>query len=273
VVEMKIAVCGKGGTGKSTVVALLASGFKEKGMGVIIIDSDESNSGLHWMLGFARRPSPLMDFVGGKKEVQGKMIAMFTRGQSEPEMSILLQDVIRMEDIPEDYMVQVDGKRLIAIGKIIQSLEGCACPMGAVSREFLKKLRLSRNDIAIADMEAGIEHFGHGVESSIDAVIAVIEPSLESINLAEKIGSLTSEAGANFAGVVVNKVSSENIYEKMKGELDKRRLPILGEIPFCEEIVEACLQGQPVDMAYSGSKVTEIIERLQTMSGVWEGTK
>jgi CO dehydrogenase maturation factor len=45
-------------------------------------------------------------------------------------------------------------------------------------------------------MEAGIEHFGHGVESSIDAVIAVIEPSLESINLAEKIGSLTSEAGA-----------------------------------------------------------------------------
>jgi nucleoside-triphosphatase THEP1 len=42
VVEMKIAVCGKGGKGKSTVVALLASGFKEKGMGVIIIDSEES---------------------------------------------------------------------------------------------------------------------------------------------------------------------------------------------------------------------------------------
>jgi CO dehydrogenase maturation factor len=240
VVEMKIAVCGKGGTGKSTVVALLASGFKEKGMGVIIIDSDESNSGLHWMLGLDRRPSPLMDFVGGKKEVQGKMIAMFSRGQSEPEMSILLQDVIRMEDIPEDYMVQVDGKRLITIGKIEQSLEGCACPMGAVSREFLKKLRLCTNEIAIVDMEAGIEHFGRGVEST------------------------------NFAGVVVNKVSSDNIYEKIREELEKKRLPILGKIQFSKRIVGACLQGQPIRLADSGGEVMEIIERLQTMSGVWK---
>ena len=269
---MKITVCGKGGTGKSTVVALLASGFKEKGMGVIIIDSDESNSGLHWMLGLDRRPRPLMDFVGGKKEIQGKMIAMFSRGQSEPEMSVLLQDVIRLEDIPEDYMVQVDGKRLITIGKIEQSLEGCACPMGTVSREFLKKLRLGTNEIAIVDMEAGIEHFGRGVESSIDTVIAVIESSLESINLAEKIGSLTSGAGANFAGVVVNKVSSDNIYEKIRKELEKKRLPMLGKIQFSERIVGACLQGQPIELADSEDETMEIIERLQTMLGISEKT-
>ena len=264
---MKIAICGKGGTGKSTVVALLARGFKEMGMGAIIIDSDESNSGLHWMLGLDRRPSPLMDFVGGKKKIQGKMIAMFSRGQSEPEMSVLLQDVIHMEDIPADYIVEGDGERLITIGKIKQSLEGCACPMGALSREFLKKLHLGTNEIAIVDMEAGIEHFGRGVESSIDAVIAVIEPSLESINLAEKIGSLTLGAGANFVGIVVNKVSSENIYEKIKGELEKRRLPILGNIPFSEGIVEACLQGQPVELAYSRDEAMKIIEKLQTILG------
>jgi CO dehydrogenase maturation factor len=44
--EMKIAVCGKGGTGKSTVVALFACAFRKIGMKVTVIDSDESNSGL-----------------------------------------------------------------------------------------------------------------------------------------------------------------------------------------------------------------------------------
>ena len=64
-------------------------------------------------------------------------------------------------------MLEKDGIRLVAIGKILQSLEGCACPMGVLSREFLKKLRLKDKEITIVDMEAGVEHFGRGVETSI----------------------------------------------------------------------------------------------------------
>ncbi len=264
---MKTCVCGKGGSGKSTVVALLAGEFKKVSMRVTVIDSDESNSGLHWMLGLERPPRPLMDFVGGKKNIQSQMLARFRDDQPEPEMSILLQDTICIEDVPEDYRVENDETRLIAIGKIKQSLEGCACPMGVLSREFLKKLRLSDNEIAIVDMEAGIEHFGRGVENSVDTVIAVIEPSLESINLAEKIGDLTSGAGANFAGVVMNKVSSNKTYEKMSEELEKRRLPVLGKIPFSEGIVDACLQGQPVDLSHSGDQAMKIVKKLQTILG------
>jgi CO dehydrogenase maturation factor len=46
----------------------------------------------------------------------------------------------------------------VSIGKILQSLEGCACPMGVLSREFLKKLYLNENTVAVVDMEAGVEH-------------------------------------------------------------------------------------------------------------------
>jgi len=265
---MKIAVCGKGGTGKSTVVALLSNEFKKGGMRVIVVDSDESNSGLYWMLGLDKQPNPLMDFVGGKKDVQGKMLARFSSGQSEPEMSILRRDDIHMEDIPADYMAEGDGKQLITIGKIKQSLEGCACPMGVLSREFLGKLRLSRDEIVFVDMEAGIEHFGRGLETSLDAVIAVVEPSLESINLAEKINDLASSAGANFAGVVLNKVGSVDTYKNLKKELDKRGLPLLGKIPFSEGIIDACLQGQPMESAYSGGEAFKITEKLQSILGL-----
>lgn len=149
---MKIAVCGKGGTGKSTVVVLLAGELKKSGMQVVIVDSDESNSGLYWMLGLAKRPNPLMDFVGGKKEIQGKMRPRLSEGQPEPKMSIMLQDTIKIEDIPNDYIVKDDQKKLITIGKIQQSLEGCACPMGVLSREFLKKLSLVNKEIVIIEI-------------------------------------------------------------------------------------------------------------------------
>ncbi|MDY6853196.1 MAG: hypothetical protein SWO11_00595 [Thermodesulfobacteriota bacterium] len=54
----------------------------------------------------------------------------------------------------------------------------------------------------------------------------------------------------------------------MKGELEKRRLPILGKIPFSKVIAEACLQGQPIDLADSKDETMKIIERLQTMLGI-----
>ncbi len=48
---MKIAVCGKGGSGKSTFTALLAKEFAVRGKKVLVIDSDESNYGLHLQRG------------------------------------------------------------------------------------------------------------------------------------------------------------------------------------------------------------------------------
>ena len=43
-------------------------------------------------------------------------------------------------------------------------MEGCACPMGVVSKEFIKKLKLNDQEVLIVGIEAGIKHFGKGVE-------------------------------------------------------------------------------------------------------------
>ena len=54
-IEMKLAVCGKGGCGKSTVTSLLAKALARRGKEILVIDSDESNYGLHRQLGMKLR--------------------------------------------------------------------------------------------------------------------------------------------------------------------------------------------------------------------------
>ncbi len=244
---MKICVCGKGGSGKSTVVSVLARAFAREGKDVIVLDSDESNTGLFWMLGLNMPPKPLMDFVGGKKHVQKKMAARFSKGEKEPMMPVLEMEKITSASIPSGYIVDGNGIKMVSTGKIHHALDGCACPMGAVTREFLKKFYLDENEVMLVDTEAGIEHFGRGVEAGVDCVISVVEPSLESIQLAKKTMELSVSTGAVFSGAILNKVSSQDQKEQITTRLNELCVPIIGIIEFQAAIQSACLEEKKVD--------------------------
>ena len=230
---MKISVCGKGGSGKSALTTLLANQAISRGFGVIVVDSDESNSGLFKMLGFEIPPVPLMELVGGKKKLREQM--------SHP--NVLAESHFSIKEIPSRHLIRRNGLALVSIGKILQALEGCACPMGVLNREFLKKLRLGEKEIAIIDMEAGVEHFGRGIDEGIDRVLLVVEPSFESIAVAEKIKGLAS--GLDKAVLaVLNKIESERIALKLEGEIRTRDIEVIGIIPNDPLVFEACLEGR-----------------------------
>jgi CO dehydrogenase maturation factor len=230
---VKISVCGKGGSGKSTIVTLLANEATGRGYRVLVVDSDESNSGLFRMLGFDRLPIPLMELVGGKAGLKQKM------GQP----NVLSETQLRTAQIPEHHLLKKDGLSLVSIGKIMQSLEGCACPMGVLSREFLKKLTLETGELAIVDMEAGVEHFGRGVETSIDSILIVVEPPLESINVGQKIHELASGIGIKNVWAIMNKVPSDDIGARLEVELSKRNIPVAGCIHFDAGVFSSSMEG------------------------------
>jgi CO dehydrogenase maturation factor len=249
---MKISVCGKGGSGKSTIVTLLANEAASRGYHVLVVDSDESNSGLFRMLGFDRLPVPLMELVGGKAGLKQKM------GQP----NVLSETRIQTAHIPEQHLLKKDSLSLVAIGKILQSLEGCACPMGVLSREFLKKLTLGIDELAIVDMEAGVEHFGRGVETSIDSILIVVEPPLESVNVGQKIHELASGIGIKNVWAIMNKVPSDEIGARLETELNKRNIPVAGCIHFDPEVFSSSMEGSvPTD----GKAIDEIKDILDLL--------
>jgi CO dehydrogenase maturation factor len=239
--------------------------MRARGLGVLVVDSDESNPGLYRMLGLNKRPSPLLELVGGKKNV----FPTFAEDAS-PSKSVLAQDTILPADLPAQYVEETDGIRLVCIGKILQALEGCACPMGALSREFLKRLRLPEGEVAIVDMEAGIEHFGRGIETSVDAVLIVVEPSFDSMELAAKIQTLAHGVGTSDVHAVLNKIPSEEVGGQLADALRARGVGVVGSIGYDTDVHASSLEGRSLPGARAVAQVGEIAEALLSGEGVAE---
>ena len=186
---MKISVCGKGGCGKSTIVTLLARELAARGEEVLIVDADESNYGLHRHLGM-EKPEDFMEYVGGK--------AGFLQSRGADPQAFLNQyfkGPWTLSNIPEKYRTEKDGIKLMCSGKIQAVGEGCACPFHSVLKAFIAHLQLADHQVAILDMEAGIEHFGRGIDSEMDLLFMVLDPSYESIQLAKKIAVMAAAIG------------------------------------------------------------------------------
>ncbi len=257
---MKICITGKGGCGKSMVAVLMSKLLAARGYSVLLVDADESNLGLQRLLGMEHEPRPLLEYLGGKPALQKKMIDAFKQATGEPQMVILPQASISLSDLPPDYIANVDGIRVLQIGKIEHPMEGCACPMGALARDFLGKLILGDREVVITDHEAGLEHFGRGVESGVDLVLIIVDPSYESVLLAEKIGSMAKGFGVRTL-VVLNRVTPD-VIDEMKRELGKRGMEVSGSIGYDPEVFRACLKGEPLNASLAKKDMAALIDAI-----------
>jgi len=241
---MKILVCGKGGCGKSTIVTLLAKEMALRNNKVLVIDSDESNIGLHSRLGM-EKPSDFMNYFGGKKLLFEKTKEMKNKW--------------RLGDLPKDYLTKKGNIQLLSMGKIYQFGEGCACPINALSSKFLEVLDLRDGEFLIADTDAGIEHFGRGVEKGVDILLVIVDPSRESILLANKVSELGQQADKPVY-YIFNRISDQETQDLLMNSMDRER--VIAVIPENKEIFISGLAGNEFNMEVEGIK--EIADMLES---------
>jgi len=241
---MKILICGKGGCGKSTIVALLAKELAIRKNKVLVIDSDESNIGLHSRLG-VQKPEDFMNYFGGKK-------VLFEKTKE-------LKDKWRLDDLPRDYLTEKGNIQLLSMGKIYQFGEGCACPINALSSKFLEILDLGDEEFLIADTDAGIEHFGRGVEKGVDILFIVIDPSRESILLAEKVSELGRQVDKPVY-YILNRIADQETEEFLLNSIDREK--VIAIIPENKEIFISGLAGNEFNIDVKG--ISEIADMLES---------
>ena len=115
----KIAVCGKGGVGKSTMVTLMAKALVSLNYSVLVLDTDESNPGLYRSLGFDKTPKPLYSL----------MSRFSYREQPEEDTQWIMLPEIKVTDIPPDLYSSAKRYQVSDGGKDRRPLSGmCLLP-------------------------------------------------------------------------------------------------------------------------------------------------
>ncbi len=251
---MKIAISGKGGTGKTTLSALLVNALKEKGFRVLAVDADP-DANRAGALGFSRAEEivPITEMedliyerTGTKPGTAGGFFKLNPR----------------VDDIPDQVCREQEGIRLMVMGGVKKGGGGCICPESALLKALMQHLLLERDEVIVIDMEAGIEHLGRGVASSVDLLLIVVEPGQRSIDTARRVQRLAADIGLKRIGIVGNKVREDSELELLKHHLSD--LPFLGYLPYSKKILEADLHGLPLDHHIEdiGERIAEILRGI-----------
>jgi CO dehydrogenase nickel-insertion accessory protein CooC1 len=175
----RLGVFGKGGSGKSTAVVLLARALVRRGYDVSILDADSTNVGLHRAMGAPRAPTSLLDFYGGMVFSGGSV----TCPVDDP--SFLQGGEVLLADLPREYYVETpDGIRLLVGGKIGDMGPGAGCdgPISKIARDFVLKTG-SPNEIMLVDFKAGFEDSARGALTNLDWVIQILDPNAASLSM------------------------------------------------------------------------------------------
>jgi CO dehydrogenase maturation factor len=256
---MKIAISGKGGVGKTLLAAFLARTFADSGYSVIAIDADP-DANLAATLGFPNpeKITPISEMSDLIEERVGAR-----PGQSGSFFKLNP----KVDDLPENYSVKMDGIRLMSMGRIKRGGTGCYCPEGTLLQALVSHLLLQRDEVVIMDMEAGIEHLSRGTTKAVDKLMIVVEPGRRSIETAQTIYQLARDLGLPSIAVVGNKIRSESDRNFITSSLPG--LEILGFMPYDPAITEADLANRPLLAASPkiAREVKNIYHRLLTATG------
>lgn len=218
---VKLAITGKGGSGKTTIVKAFMHIFEEMypEKSILLFDNDLTSELAH-SFGLDIR-NTIYGIRSGKHEYKTGI----------PE------DMSKSEFIDwamEDIIVSLNDNVDIIESWFVGSKD-CRCPITKQINDAVEKL-INRYDFVIFDCEFDLKYLNQLVDIEIDSTIIVANPSEESAHLAKRIKEFSEKhAAGNQLGVVINKVDNSKL-SMLSELLRKYELDILGVIPYDENL-------------------------------------
>ncbi|MEM0333140.1 MAG: P-loop NTPase [Candidatus Aenigmatarchaeota archaeon] len=218
-------VSGKGGVGKTTIASNLSYYLSLFGKRVTLIDCNITTSHLNFNFGLFTPYNNLNDVLRGDKELTE---VIYKYGN----LSIIPAS-LRLEDL--SYVNLLELKNLV------------------------KKID---SDYVILDSAPGFGKEAISVLNSVDTVIFVTLPFLNSVVDIIRAKKILEELHIFPLGIIVNMVKGKN-YELKKGEIETiTKIKVLGEIPYDENVEMSLSLGKPFIELYPNSPASLSLKRI-----------
>ncbi len=245
-----VAVCGKGGAGKTAVSAMLATAASrlDPSSRTLLIDADPAG-GLSFAVGAVPRKS-----IGQVREDVIKQAR-----SKENAVKEKLADSI--DYYVMEALVEMGSWSLLPMGR--GESPGCFCPVNTLLREAIEAM--SKNfDRIIIDGEAGIEQITRQVMRSVDALLIVSDTSARGLNTARLITGMVNDKNlldAPEVMLVLNRVADADKVN-MKDVEEAAGLKPVAMIPEDDRLREWDSQSKPLSELSEESPAMEAVEKF-----------
>jgi len=201
-----IAVCGKGGVGKTSISALLTRMLTEKNSNrVIAIDADPA-IGLSYPLGI--KVAKTVD------DIRNDLIRRIERGEKTDKKELLKQLDYEIFEALEER----DNLAFLAIGR--PETDGCYCQVNNLLRDIIREIA-GNFDFVIIDGEAGVEQINRRVMEMVTHLLLVTDASAKGRNVAATIEKVARKnSGFKQAGLFFNRMRDKNEAKSLQAQTD-----------------------------------------------------
>ena len=256
--KLVVSVSGKGGSGKTTITALLLRTLLDHTKHALLVVDADPVMNLPAMLNLSINQTVGDAATQLRKDIDaGKIPASSSK-----------QD--RLEGEVYDTLVEGELFDFLAMGRT--EGEGCYCFVNRVLTQILDTIT-ANYDITLLDMDAGLEHLSRRTDRNVDVLIIVIDTSKMAFDAAIRIRDLAKEVHINFkhTWVIANRFPTSLIDQAADGlerRLNEAGLQLAGIVPADDEIVAYNLEGRSLLDLPSDHPALKEIEKIAKKMGL-----
>jgi CO dehydrogenase maturation factor len=235
--KLTVAVCGKGGVGKTTLSAIMMRELVARSTGPVLGVDADPNACLAYTLGV---------------ETTGSIADLREQTRNQQRSNAGVDRLSSFEYGLEQILTEEKGFDLVTMGR--PEGRSCYCAVNNLLRKYLDQLANRYNYIVI-DNEAGMEHLSRRTTNKVDLLCIIAENSpvgeMTARRIFELAKTLLIEVGK--IGMIWNKTTTAGQIEGIQ---------TFGCIPTDPAVKEASMQGKTVFDISSESPAIQAIRQI-----------